>query len=37
VPIRYGVALLEKSGWKGPANLDAEPKETAAANQTNNK
>ena len=37
VPIRYAVALLEKSGWTGPANLDAEQKEAAAANQTNTK
>jgi S1-C subfamily serine protease len=37
VPIRYGVALLEKAGWKGPENVDAESKDTAAANQPNNK
>ncbi len=34
VPIRYAITLLEKSGWTGPPNLDAEQKE-AAANQTN--
>jgi S1-C subfamily serine protease len=33
VPIRYGVALLERAGWKGPPNLDAETKEAAAVNQ----
>lgn len=32
VPIGYAMPLLEKSGWTGPANSDAEPKETAAAN-----
>ena len=37
VPIRYAVALLEKSGWKGAPDLGAEPKEAAAANQPNNK
>jgi S1-C subfamily serine protease len=37
VPIRYAVALLEKSGWKGAPDLEADPKETAAANQPNPK
>lgn len=37
VPIRYAITLLEKSGWIGPANADAEPKEAAAVNPTNNK
>jgi len=31
VPVRYAVALLEKSGWTAPANPEAEQKETAAA------
>jgi S1-C subfamily serine protease len=35
VPIRSALTLLEKSGWTGPPNLDAEQKEAAAANQTN--
>jgi len=34
VPIRYAITLLEKSGWTGPASVEAEPKESAAANQT---
>jgi len=37
VPIRYAVALLEKSGWKGAPDLESDPKETAAANQPNPK
>jgi S1-C subfamily serine protease len=35
VPIRYAVTLLEKAGWIGPVNAETEPKESAAANQTN--
>jgi len=35
VPIRYAITLLERSGWTGPQNPDAEPKEAAAANQAN--
>jgi S1-C subfamily serine protease len=35
VPIRHAIAWLEKSGWVGPPNLEAEPKESAAATQTN--
>jgi hypothetical protein len=35
VPIRYAITLLEKSGWTGPPNLDADQKEGATANQTN--
>lgn len=35
VPVRYAIAMLEKSGWSAPATPDAEQKETAAASQTN--
>jgi S1-C subfamily serine protease len=35
VPIRYAITLLEKSGWAGPPSPETEPKEAAAANQTN--
>src|SRR5258706_1930516 len=34
VPIRYAISILEKSGWKGPPNLDADQKDSAAANPT---
>src|SRR5258706_8343488 len=34
VAIRYAISILEKSGWKGPPNLDADQKDSAAANQT---
>ena len=37
VPIRYAVALLEKSGWKDPATVEADAKEATAAAQPNNK
>ncbi|MDX6575843.1 MAG: serine protease Do [Blastocatellia bacterium] len=37
VPIRYAITLLEKSGWKGPPNVEAEAKDSAAANQPNSK
>lgn len=33
VPIRYATAWLEKSGWTGPQNLDAESKDAAAGTQ----
>jgi len=37
VPIRYGITLLEKAGWTGPPNSEAEQKAEAAANQPNPK
>jgi S1-C subfamily serine protease len=37
VPIRYAITWLEKSGWTGSPNLEAEIKETSAANQANSR
>src|SRR5258707_15392859 len=37
VPIRYAITLLEKAGWAAPANLETEQKDTAGANQSNNR
>ena len=34
VPVRYAVALLEKTGWTAPVSPEAEQKEAAAAAQT---
>jgi S1-C subfamily serine protease len=36
VPIRFGVSLLEKSGWKAPTNLEAEQK-VAESGQANSR
>lgn len=35
VPVKYAFSLLEKSGWKEPADPDAEQKDGAAPGQTN--
>jgi S1-C subfamily serine protease len=35
VPVRYGIALLEREGWTVPPGFEAEQKEGANTNQTN--